>query len=55
MKGLPYFQDGTGQDGMGQLWKIHVPNFLDAGTATEIPSCQKSNLLKSLGSQTEKI
>jgi len=33
---------------MGRFWKMCVPNFRDAGTVTEIPTCLKSGITENL-------
>jgi len=33
---------------MGRIWKIHVSNYRDAGTVTEIPSCLKSGIMENV-------
>ena len=41
--GLPNFRDGT-----GRFRKMRVPNFRDAGTVTETPTCLKSGIKENL-------
>ena len=45
ISGMGWDRDGTGT---GQFWKMRVPNFQDAGTVTEIPTCLKSGITENL-------
>jgi len=42
-RGLPNFRDGT-----GRFQKIRVPNFWDAGTMMEVPTCLKYGITENL-------
>ena len=43
-----YLISGTGRNGTGRFRKIRVPNFRDAGTVTEVPTCLKYGITENL-------